>query len=238
MITTGAKALNKDFNKQIGAAWSQKAECDWFWLKHKMWQTLRDYPYQTQSQGYPDHGVRRVSLPGHQTKRWLPVESNRQNLAHRCSSGPKLLSYSVVAGSLVQMDVGILYPLLAERISLWKLVEVLECTHELDEWNDILCTSLLRDISSDHDCVCKLESGEAGIDIRRTEILQLPPMPMPLMSIAVLLAVAAEAVDVAVDIVIPCISMIDCWLENLWSTELRECRVNQVKTANKVVQNI
>lgn len=64
--------------------------------------------------------------------------------------------------------------------------------------------------------VSKLESGsESKIDIKRTEILQLPPMPIPpmsipLMSIAVLLAVAAEAVDVAVAMVIPCISMIDC----------------------------
>lgn len=59
--------------------------------------------------------------------------------------------------------------------------------------------------------VSKLESGsESEIDIRRTEILQLPPMSIPLMSIAVLLAVAAEAVDVAVAMVIPCISMIDC----------------------------
>lgn len=62
--------------------------------------------------------------------------------------------------------------------------------------------------------VSKLESGvsssESGIDIRRTEILQLFPMSISLMSIPVELAIAAEAVEVAVDMVIPCISMIDC----------------------------
>lgn len=45
-------------------------------------------------------------------------------------------------------------------------------------------------------------------------------MSIPLMSIAVLLAVAAEAVDVAVAMVIPSISMIDCLTGDLWSTEL------------------
>lgn len=60
-------------------------------------------------------------------------------------------------------------------------------------------------------------------------------MSIPLMSIAVLLAVAAEAVDVAVAMVIPCISMIDCLTGDLWSPELEEC-VDRVKTESKIVQ--
>lgn len=50
--------------------------------------------------------------------------------------------------------------------------------------------------------------------------IPIPPMSIPLMSIAVLLAVAAEAVDVAVAMVIPCISMIDDLTGDLWSTGL------------------
>lgn len=56
--------------------------------------------------------------------------------------------------------------------------------------------------------VSKLESiqgSECAIDIRRTDILQLCPT-----SALVALAIAAEAVAVAVDMVIPPISMIDC----------------------------
>ena len=60
-------------------------------------------------------------------------------------------------------------------------------------------------------------------------------MSIPLMSIAVLLAVAAEAVDVAVAMVIPSISMIDCLTGDLWSTGLGEC-VDGVKTERKIVQ--
>lgn len=62
-------------------------------------------------------------------------------------------------------------------------------------------------------------------------------MSIPLMSIAVLLAVAAEAVDVAVAMVIPSISMIDCLTGDLWSTELGECCVDRVKIKNKVVRS-
>lgn len=63
--------------------------------------------------------------------------------------------------------------------------------------------------ASDHSYQFDSDSAAyIGVDARRTEILQLPPISIPSMCIAVLLAVAAEAVDVAIDMVIPCISMI------------------------------